>query len=55
MESNRTFSDFELMHDKIIKNKEEKSERYGCQETDFVIKQQIGKGGYGEVFKVKAK
>ena len=43
------------MHDKIIKNKEEKSERYGCQETDFVIKQQIGKGGYGEVFKVKAK
>ena len=55
MESNRTFSDFELMHEKLIKNKEEKSEKYGWQESDFVFKQQIGKGGYGEVYKVKAK
>lgn len=47
--------DFERMHSKIIRNKDEKDIRYGWIEDDYEFKQQIGKGAYGEVFKVKAK
>jgi len=47
--------EFERMHSKIIKKKEEKDEKYGCLEEDYIFKQEIGKGAYGEVFKVKAK
>lgn len=47
--------EFELMHCKIIKHKDEKDLKYGCTEEDYTFKQQIGKGAYGEVYKVKAK
>lgn len=47
--------DFVRMHSKVIKNKKEKDERYGSQESDYSLLKQVGKGSFGEVYKVKAK
>jgi hypothetical protein len=51
----QSLRDFELLHSSIVKNKDKKDEKYGCKEADYIIKQQIGTGAFGSVFKVKAK
>jgi serine/threonine protein kinase len=51
----QTISDFERIHDKIISDKEEKDDKYGCCEEDYMIIQLLGKGAFGSVYKVKAK
>jgi hypothetical protein len=34
-------SEFEQMHEKIVKDRVKKDEKYGCREEDFVIKSQV--------------